>query len=202
MRAKSDFAESIIVLRRDARFAALIKRHGPPDLKRGKNPFRALVRSIIHQQVSGAAAETIHARFLALFSKGNSPTPEMVCAMPVGKMRGAGLSSQKASYIKDLAGKFSDGTIRHRSLRRMESDDIIEHLTQVKGIGVWDRAHVPHLYAEAPRCAADGRPRHPQGFPNSLWAQRTTRPRADGETCKGLARACLDCIVVPLACGG
>src|SRR3989344_1366373 len=137
MRKQANFAESIGILKRDKRFAPLIKKYGLPDLVRGKNPFQALVRSIIHQEVSGAAAETIHARFVGLFPKGKFPTPEMVRAMPLGKMRAAGLSGQKASYIKDLAEKFCDGTIRHRALRRMQSDEIIEHLTQVKGIGVW-----------------------------------------------------------------
>ena len=132
-----DVKDSLMVLKRDKRFAPLIKKHGHPDLKRGKNPFQALVRSIIHQQVSGAAAETIHARFLALFPRGKFPTPEAVRAMPLSKMRAAGLSGQKTSYIKDLAEKFADGTIRHRSLHKMESADIVEHLTQVKGIGVW-----------------------------------------------------------------
>ena len=52
-------------------------------------------------------------------------------------LRRAGLSPQKAMYIKDLAKKFLDGTIRHRSFHRMTNDEIIEHLVQVKGIGVW-----------------------------------------------------------------
>ncbi|MEK7156896.1 MAG: DNA-3-methyladenine glycosylase [Patescibacteria group bacterium] len=129
--------KSIAALKRDKRFAPLIKEHGLPDLKRGKNPFHALVRSIIHQQVSGAAAETIHARFLAVFPRGKFPTPEAVRAMSLTKMREAGLSGQKASYIKDLAEKFADGTIKHRSLHKMETEDLVGHLTQVKGIGVW-----------------------------------------------------------------
>lgn len=137
--------DSLTVLKRDKRFAPLIKMHGVPDLKRpstklkvnGTDAFQALVRSIIHQQVSGAAAATIHARFLGLFPKAKFPTPKMVRKMPFEKMRAAGLSGQKSSYIKDLAEKFSDGTIRHRELDRMESADIVEHLTQVKGIGVW-----------------------------------------------------------------
>src|SRR3989338_7886705 len=141
MRRQTAFPESIAVLKRDKRFAPLIKRHVAPDLKRGKNPFSALVRSIIHQQVSGAAAETIHARFLALFPKtppaGGFPTPEAVRAMPLSKMRAAGLSGQKVSYIKDLAEKFADGTIKHRTLDSMETSALVEHLTQVKGIGVW-----------------------------------------------------------------
>lgn len=129
--------KSIAALRRDKRFAPVIKKHGLPDLKRGSNPFQALIRSIIHQQVSGAAARTIHGRFVSLFPKGKFPTPEMVRAVPLEKMRAAGLSGQKASYIKDLAEKFSDGTIKHRSLHTMESADIVEHLIQIKGIGVW-----------------------------------------------------------------
>ena len=142
MGKRNIFGSSIRSLRRDKRFAALIKKHGPPDLTRGKDHFQALMRSIIRQQVSGAAANTIHARFLALFpparpGKGKSPTPEMVRALSIAKMRAAGLSGQKASYIKDLAEKFSDGTIKHRVLHKMESADIVEHLTQVKGIGVW-----------------------------------------------------------------
>lgn len=56
---------------------------------------------------------------------------------PVEVLRSAGLSGAKALYIKDLAEKFADGTIKHRSLGRMESTDIIEHLLQIKGVGVW-----------------------------------------------------------------
>lgn len=144
MRKQAVFAESIAVLKRDKQFAPLIKKHGLPDLRRPSTAlrasgqyFHALVRSIVHQQVSGAAAETIHARFLALFPKNRFPTPEAVRAMPIEKMRAAGLSGQKASYIKDLAEKFADGTIKHRSLHTMETADLVVHLTQVKGIGVW-----------------------------------------------------------------
>ena len=133
----NDFGTSLRILKRDKRFAPLIRKHGHPDLKRGKNPFQALVRSIVHQQVSGAAAETIHARFLSLFPRGTFPTPAAVRAIPLEKMRAAGLSGQKASYIKDLAEKFANGTIRHGSLHKMETADLVVHLTQVKGIGVW-----------------------------------------------------------------
>ena len=129
------------MLKRDSRFARLIKTHGVPNLRPGLPPagghFQALVRSIIYQQISGRAAETILSRFIALFPRTKSPTPKAVQKMPLGKMRAAGLSGQKTSYIKDLAGKFSDGTIRHRLLHRMTSAEITEHLVQVKGIGVW-----------------------------------------------------------------
>lgn len=138
MVTKAYFSESIQVLQKsEKRFAALVVKHGVPDLKRGRNPFQALIRSIIHQQVSGAAAETIRKRFVALFPKGKFPTPQMVREMPLSKMRAAGLSGQKSSYIKDLAEKFSDGTINRRMLSKMTSDELVEHLVQVKGIGVW-----------------------------------------------------------------
>jgi DNA-3-methyladenine glycosylase II len=134
---KTSIETSLLALKKDKRFGKLITQHGPPDLKRGRNPFQALVRSIVYQQLSGKAAGTILKRFEALFPKGRFPSPEAISAMPITQMRAAGLSAQKASYIKDLASKFSDGTIKHRSLHRMTTVDLIEHLIQVKGVGVW-----------------------------------------------------------------
>lgn len=137
-------------LRKHKHFARLIKKHGPPKLRRGRTPFQALARAIIYQQISGKAAASIYKKFLALFgiridlpidweSRGAQkfPTPEKVLAMSVKKLRSAGLSSQKAAYLKDLAKKFSDGTVAHRTLHRRTNDEIIAELTQVKGIGVW-----------------------------------------------------------------
>lgn len=142
--------ESLKALRRHRHFAPLIRKHGPPKLRRGKNAFQALSRAIIYQQISGTAALSIYKRFVALFGihlpgpinwekplARKFPTPEQVGAMPTGRMRAAGLSSQKVAYIKDLAQKFSDGTIAHRQLSRMTSEEIVVHLTQVKGVGVW-----------------------------------------------------------------
>ena len=132
-----DHSKSLAILQKDRKLAPLVKKYGPPTLRRVGNTFQALVRAIIHQQVSGPAARTIHARFLALFPKGRSPSPAAVLKIPLGKMHAAGLSRQKASYIKDLAEKFSNGTVKYRSLHRMTSDELVSHLTQVKGIGVW-----------------------------------------------------------------
>lgn len=139
------YEASLKLLKKDKRFASLLRQHKLVKLGRGMKPFEALVRSIIYQQVSGAAAATIFARFKALFTGPSTklginkafPTPAQVAAMPFEKLRSAGLSGQKASYIQDLAKKFEDGTVRHRSLARMTNEEIIEHVTQVKGIGVW-----------------------------------------------------------------
>ena len=106
-------------------------------MNRGFSPFQALCRSIIYQQISGAAAASIYKRFVRLFGSAKFPAPRRVQALSIPALRKAGLSPQKASYLKDLAEKFSDGTIRHRALHAMKSEDIVTHLTQVKGIGVW-----------------------------------------------------------------
>ncbi|MDP3965694.1 MAG: DNA-3-methyladenine glycosylase 2 family protein [bacterium] len=134
-------SKSISALKRDKRFARLIKKHGLPEFKwnnleRG-DAFQSLCRSIIYQQISGKAAASILARFKQLFRGKQFPTPAMVMNVPAEKMRAAGLSKQKIMYLKDLAHKFADGTIKHASLLRMTNDEIIAHVTQVKGIGVW-----------------------------------------------------------------
>lgn len=133
-------AKSIAVLKRDKRFAPLIKKHGPPQTSRyfptARGIFQALLRSIVYQQISGKAARSIHTRLTSLFPRKN-PTPEAILKMSDVKLRGAGLSSQKVSYIRDLAQKFSDGTVRTRALPRMETQELEKHLVQIKGIGVW-----------------------------------------------------------------
>ena len=141
---------SLKALRKHKHFAPLVRKHGAPKLRRGKNAFQALARAIIYQQISGAAAMSVYRKFVALFgitlegpidwekpSARKFPTPEEVLAMPDAKLRSAGLSSQKAAYMKDLALKFSDGTIDAKKLNRMTSEELVTHVTQIKGIGVW-----------------------------------------------------------------
>lgn len=129
--------EALSALGADPRFAPLIKKHGAPDINRGKNVFRALVRSIVYQQLSGKAAGTIFARFQALFPGRAFPKPTQVLKMPLSKLRKAGLSRQKAAYIKDVARKFAKGTIPHRKFSKMSSEEIMTHLIQIKGVGEW-----------------------------------------------------------------
>ena len=127
------------MLKRDPHFAPLIKKHGPPDLTRyhGKmRIFSAILRSIIFQQISGSAARAIQARFLALFPK-SGPTPALVLKASSTKIRAAGLSAQKIAYMKDAAKKFNDGAIDERNFKKMTSQEIIDHLVQIKGVGVW-----------------------------------------------------------------
>lgn len=124
-------------LRRDAHLAPLIARHGEPTLRPQRNAFRALAESIIYQQLSGKAAATIFDRFLDLFPGRQFPAPGRLLTVPMPRLRSAGLSTQKATYLLDLASKFCDGTVQPRKFSRMADEEIAEHLIQVKGIGPW-----------------------------------------------------------------
>jgi len=120
----------------DPRFAALIARAGPPALHEPRSSaFEALARSIVFQQLAGAAASTIWGRFRALVP-GPLP-PEAVLALDEAELRAAGLSGAKASAIRDLAVKAMDGTLPLRNLWRLEDDEVIERLVVVRGIGPW-----------------------------------------------------------------
>jgi DNA-3-methyladenine glycosylase II len=118
----------------------VVKTHGPLDLSRyhkgAGDVFARLLRSIVYQQISGKAAAAILDRFLDIFPD-RKPTPQLLLKARTPRLRKAGLSAQKISYMRDLARKYADGTIREKDLPRMTSDEIIEHLTEVKGIGVW-----------------------------------------------------------------
>lgn len=128
-------AQALTHLKKDPRMRALIARYPRPIFERGCDPFQALVRSIIYQQLSGKAAATIHSRFTTIY--GSAPTPTKVLQTPLPKLRKAGLSTQKASYLKDLARKFLDGTINPALFPDMSDEEIREHVASVKGIGRW-----------------------------------------------------------------
>lgn len=126
-------------LSKSKHFKPLIQKHGPPDFARYHGRariFTAILRSIISQQISTKAAAAIRGRFLTLFPK-SGPTPDLLLKMPVAKLRAAGLSAQKVAYMRDAAAKFKDGTINPRKFRHMSSEEIIEHLVAIKGVGVW-----------------------------------------------------------------
>jgi len=135
----TDYSGSLDALKQDKRLAPLIKKYGPPEFRRhvGKvNVFAALVRSIIYQQLSGSAAGAIHKRVLALFPSGK-PSPEILLKIRTLRLRKAGVSLQKINYLRDLAHKCIDGTINASNFPKMSSEEIIEHLVQVKGVGIW-----------------------------------------------------------------
>ncbi len=105
-------------------------------LARGSH-FQAVARSILFQQLAGAAARTIYRRACALTPGERLPTESECLALPDQAFRGAGLSGAKTRAIKDLAGKCLDGSVRLRSVARMGDDEIVEMLSGVWGVGEW-----------------------------------------------------------------
>jgi DNA-3-methyladenine glycosylase II len=105
--------------------------------RRPKGHFRALVIAIINQQLSGKAADTIQKRFEALFPGKSFPEPKDVLKVHPRKMGSVGLSTMKVSFIRDLAKKILDGTVDFKKMKRWTDEEVIEHLTAVKGIGRW-----------------------------------------------------------------
>jgi 3-methyladenine DNA glycosylase/8-oxoguanine DNA glycosylase len=98
--------------------------------------FQFLLRSIVFQQLAGAAARTIHDRIIAIYD-GKPPEPEHVIATPDKKLRAAGLSSQKVSYVRDLARRAASGELPLHTLDALSDDEVMAVLVQVKGIGPW-----------------------------------------------------------------
>lgn len=97
--------------------------------------FAVLARSICHQQLAGAAARSIHARFVRLC--GGRPTPATVVALGEEALRTAGLSGTKARSLVDLAVASTDGRVDLRTLHRSDDETVIARLVQVHGIGRW-----------------------------------------------------------------
>jgi DNA-3-methyladenine glycosylase II len=126
-------------LREDQVMARLIDRVGPVKLRpRRLPPFEALTHAIIHQQLSGKAAGTILGRFRALFGGDGFPSPEAVLRASPEKLRSAGLSRPKASYVLGIAQKAVDGHIPTlHECERMTDEEILAQLIQIKGIGRW-----------------------------------------------------------------
>jgi DNA-3-methyladenine glycosylase II len=115
----------------------IILRSGDCKLRPMKNHFAALLESIVSQQLSVKASATIFRRFLELYPGKRYPKPAAVVASSEAQLRAAGLSRQKLTYIKDLAEKFENGLIKPRKFSKMDDQQIIDALTQVKGVGRW-----------------------------------------------------------------
>jgi DNA-3-methyladenine glycosylase II len=124
----------------DPRLGELIARAGPFSMRPRptQSLFAALARSIVYQQLSGRAAETILGRVIQTLGRRPFPAPRDLLQVPPERLRQAGLSAAKTAALKDLAAKTLDGTIPSLArVRTMEDEEIIEHLTAVRGIGRW-----------------------------------------------------------------
>lgn len=114
----------------------VIQRAPLPRFSPHKNYYQELVESIISQQLSVKAAATILKRFKELFDA-DFPSPQDILLKDIEIYRAVGLSRQKASYIRDLAEKVIDGTVKFDHLDTLSNQEVIDELIQIKGVGVW-----------------------------------------------------------------
>jgi len=129
----------------DPVLCSLIDRVGAYRMEYREPTFETLVRSIVYQQLSGRVASVIFGRLAGLMPDGKM-TPAGILKLTPAKMRKAGLSKQKTAYIRDLARKTNRGAVQFEALPDLADHEVIEHLTQVKGIGVWT-AHMFLIFA-------------------------------------------------------
>ena len=132
-----DIELALKYLSRDKDLKTLIDHFGVITLKRRRNYFKSLLRSIIHQQLSGKAARTIENRFLELYNGNRYPTPEEVLKTPAEAIQNVGISRMKTEYIRGLAKIIDDGDIRLEKLSELSNDEVGNVLKEVKGIGQW-----------------------------------------------------------------
>ena len=122
----------------DKKLGALIDRVGPFELRINQSisPFESLLESILYQQLHGKAAATIHRRVREFF--GGDPAPQLLLDTPDEPLRAAGVSRNKILAMRDLAARTIDGTVpSHGAILKMSDADIVERLTEVRGIGSW-----------------------------------------------------------------
>jgi DNA-3-methyladenine glycosylase II len=122
------------------RFARVVAKHEPypTAFERQRDPYRALVRAVVFQQLSGKAAATIHGRVLALFADKDHPDPQDILGASDETLRSAGLSRQKIAALRDISQKRLDGVIPEaRALHKLSDEEIIERLTAARGVGRW-----------------------------------------------------------------
>ncbi len=114
---------------------AIIERVGPCHMEFVPVEFTSLAEAIVYQQLNGKAAATIFKRFAVL--AGEPLTPQSILKLTDPQLRSVGLSKQKSSYLQDLSAKTAEGILDFAKLSDLPDEEVIQHLTQVKGIGVW-----------------------------------------------------------------
>ena len=123
-------------LSKDKKLSKLIDGNEPFELKFHKNICLRLCASIMSQQLSTKVAQVIHRRFLELYG-GEEPTPEQIIATPFEKLRAIGMSNAKTQYVLNVAQFAIDHKLDDKKLKKLSDDEIMELLTQIKGVGKW-----------------------------------------------------------------
>ncbi|MGH0032340.1 MAG: DNA-3-methyladenine glycosylase family protein [Myxococcota bacterium] len=133
------------LMRRDPKLAEICREVGACSMEQRGDPYRALVRSVVFQQLAGSAARAIDARLRAPH-RGRYPKPADLLALRTADLRKAGLSRQKIAAVRAVAEAFDSGELDNRRLRRMDDDAVVEAVTRVKGIGTWT-AHMLLMFS-------------------------------------------------------
>lgn len=116
----------------------LIEKYPAPQfIDKSDKLYQSLIDAIIGQQLSIKAADTILARFVNLFAPKTFPDPDDILAMDIEKLRSAGISYAKISYIKAIAQAFKDKAINIEKIKLMSDEEVIVELTKIKGVGRW-----------------------------------------------------------------
>ena len=123
-------------LGKDKKISRLIESHGVLKIRKRKNLFIYLCASITSQQLSTKVADVIYNRFLGLYGA-KEPSPQEVLDTPFEKLRSIGLSNNKALYIQNVARFALESGMDHKQISKMSNEEIIEYLTQIKGVGRW-----------------------------------------------------------------
>ncbi len=124
------------LIQQDRKLHPLISQIAFPVARRNQDIYATLLHSIIAQQLSVKAADTIHARVLALFPE-KYPEPTLLRRMPVARLQAAGLSRQKVDYLKAIAQFALEPGMHYPTLTKYTDEQIISHLTQIHGVGRW-----------------------------------------------------------------
>ena len=132
-----DIEAGLDFLKKDKNMNVLIKKFGRPDFNQGQDYFQSLLRSIVFQQLSGKAAQTIYERLVSLIPKTSNLCPNEVLKLNKDEMRKAGLSFQKINYVRNLADYFENNSLQKNNVEKMTEEEISKELIQIKGIGQW-----------------------------------------------------------------
>ena len=170
---------------------AIIERVGPFRMEFGEPTFHSLAEAIAYQQLNGKAAVTIFRRFTDL--AGDPLTPEGILRLTPEQMRSVGLSKQKSSYLIDMAERVHRGELDFTRLPDMSDDEIIEHLTQVKGVGVW----TAHMFLMFTLRRPDILPTGDFGIRMAMFKHYLDQGRRNGSKTSAQSRARKRKIILP-----
>ena len=124
-----------VLSKRDPVLKKVIKKYNKGFLTTRNNPFFSLCRTIVGQQISTKAADSIWAKFNKKCKK--RITPEIILKLSSRTLKSAGLSRQKVSYLKNIAKNFKNKSFSTRKLKKMNDEKAIDYITKLRGLGVW-----------------------------------------------------------------